>query len=589
MSHYLRVVTMLMVVHSVEPYERIVFESFSRNSSVALFGKDIYSTRFSTSWTDVPLNKPPSSFHNYSLSEYVAVGKTPNYECVFGMDTVSKLGGIRTQAITVTYQIVTCPHPPSELRPSLIGKPVSICVGNKTIMNSTAVYKAIAPSQRKYKYCACLLMWYRSEFLLEWLWYHTVVHGLQKVYIYDNDSDIDKLKEHVDLLSHYFNLEYIPWTIHKIQPAYHGYCPLKAGVECDWVSVTDIDEFVYIDKGKRMVDYLASVSAEIGGLELRMVAISSGNTSMIRKPEGGVMRNYNCYGSGTNWKSVVRPEALHTSLVNAVHYYGYDYPRFKPKKSPPPHLYHFKTQAWEVYMRKYIRRASPATRSFKMPDKTAPTLDNPDPKWKKNVEKECSKPHTRTPLHSHAQCVLAHKLCEDDEPHRLQVAILGLGGIGSGLTWITKLLKKHNIFCVSLDWTTSRGFGNDVRFSKIVHHLRHPLSAIAALIDTSTNNDDMHGKLRKAVQSWVVENKKLEIVADARYRIEDISLEALCQLVTNEHEKCSKMPVLRPRIRFSAGESPSLNLTWAKLRQADNYTTTLAMDMARRYGYRITD
>lgn len=25
--------------------------------------------------------------------------------------------------------------------------------------------------------------------------------------------------------------------------------------------------------------------------------------------------------------------------MNAVHYYGYDYPRFKPKKSPPPHLY----------------------------------------------------------------------------------------------------------------------------------------------------------------------------------------------------------------------------------------------------------
>lgn len=50
-----------------------------------------------------------------------------------------------------------------------------------------------------------------------------------------------------------------------------------------------------------------------------MMLMTAGNASWIRKPErGGVVSNYRCRGREKNQKSIVRPEALHQSHLNAV-------------------------------------------------------------------------------------------------------------------------------------------------------------------------------------------------------------------------------------------------------------------------------
>jgi len=76
----------------------------SRESHVTIFGKDIYSTVFSTALTDVPLNKPPHAFHNHSLTRFTKLGKSPLYECVFNLSSAfdGQLGWKRPADAIVT-------------------------------------------------------------------------------------------------------------------------------------------------------------------------------------------------------------------------------------------------------------------------------------------------------------------------------------------------------------------------------------------------------------------------------------------------------------------------------------------------------
>jgi hypothetical protein len=277
-------------------------------------------------------------------------------------------------------------------------------------MSSQALYREIVevPAKPKYRYCACLLAWYRAEFLHEWLWYHTKAHGLQKTWVYDNDSTEDDLPEMTSLLAEEFNIEYVPWHTHQVQAAYHGHCATLAGRECEWVSFTDVDEFVHVDpsKNKGRLDQLlhelelqgikSARFNRVGGLEARMIAVSTGDASMLRQPEGGVLRNYRCVGKvgGTNWKSIVRPRALHFSLTNGVHQYAYDSPTYAMKpyvgSRAAVRFYHYQYQAWEIHMRKYMRRASALSRSFKLKNKSEElSWMRPDIKWKEAVVNEC--------------------------------------------------------------------------------------------------------------------------------------------------------------------------------------------------------
>jgi hypothetical protein len=358
--------------------------------------------------------------------------KIPTYSCIVGSDKLAeevnnaercREGMVSMKAISVTFQIVTCNHPPAEIAAKLYGCPITIQVDQdaKTeYMPSKALYREIVkmPEKPKYRYCACLLVWYRAEFLHEWLWYHTKAHGLQKTWIYDNDSVEDDLPETSSLLAEEFNIEYVPWHTHKVQLAYHGHCATLAGRECEWVSFTDVDEFVYVDPNEndgRLYGVLENLETEglfdaklghsthVGGIEARMVTMSAGDVSMIRQPEGGVLRNYQCTGKSTNWKSIIRPRALHFSLCNAVHYYAYDSPAYVPKRyfsrrddefQATVRFYHYKNQAWEIYMRKYIRRASPVTSSFKLRNRSQELSPmRPDAKWEELVVNQCTDSH----------------------------------------------------------------------------------------------------------------------------------------------------------------------------------------------------
>ena len=516
---------------------------------------------------------------------------------------------IVTRVLTITYQTLTCEHPPEAMRASLYGKQITVAA-NHTLMKSTALYTPVKPPQKKKKtYCACLLMWYRAEFLLEWIWYHHAVHGLEKIFIYDNDSTLDNLKKEVERLQEHFDIEYIPWHIHKIQPAYHGHCALRAQHECEWASFTDVDEFIYVEKNERLSDYLKVQRPNVGGLELRMITMSSGDVHKVYKPEGGTVRGYTCSGKSTNWKSIVRPDALHQSLVNAVHYYGYQYPPFTGKRmygssgntdTGYVRLYHYKNQAWEIFMRKYIRRASPATKRFKLKSSggsNIPRAHLPDATWTKLMDTECVN-RNKTMVYDTAQCHMAPKRCphvKDD--NLLPALILGIGGLGSGLQWMQKTMDKHGIEVAVADWGKVRdGFSSHAkkdqqRYRRIIHHVRHPLAAIAASIALDADPTDeqyLETNVVPALRKWVIENQMLELVTDSRYRVEDVDLRTFCKQVSKgdaNFQKCTLLPAFKPRIGFGPQGKPKSSISWETLYEADEYTTKIASKLAAQYGY----
>lgn len=595
LARLLLLLLLTVLAEGSDGYERVVLSALSRPADVVVFGKDIHSTRFTTSWTDVPMKKPPHTFHDHRLSAFVASGRAPQYQCAFGADM-----GTKVNATTVNYQIVTCPHPPEPARDGLYGQPVTLVIGGEggKYMNSTAVYERPVEARPKYNYCACLLMWYRAEFLLEWLLYHSVVHGLQKVFIYDNDSGVDELEQAVRFLGTHFNVERVPWLVHKIQPAYHGHCAVKAGRECEWVSFTDIDEFVHVAprEGGHLGNYLRKLGPKVGALEMRMVTTSAGNPHLLRKPAGGVLRNYRCTGNSTNWKSIVRPRGLHRSLTNAVHYYAMDAPAFyniRLTDRAAVKLYHFKNQAWEIFMRKYERRASPATKKFRLHGGRAIAhVLNPDPKWQKVVIHECSDPEG-SPLFALLQQKITPIFCHSPscDAEFGDVAVLaGTGGPGSGIRWIEQKLVQQALKVaavpvagnVSLDHSFKER--KAVRLPHLLHHRRHPLGAISSLALTMPIN--------AALGHWVMANAVLDITADWSYRVEDVQPAEICRQVGMPKPHCQGFPTLRPRKSFVAVGAPPtapVPVTWEALRAADPYVAKLALAMASGYGYNVSE
>jgi hypothetical protein len=139
-----------------------------------------------------------------------------------------------------------------------------------------------------------------------------------------------------------------------------------------------------------------------------------------------------------------------------------------------------------------------------------------------------------------------------------------------------------------------------------VHHVRHPLVAIQAIFDdhvpaafgtasqVSDSQDTLDVLLASRMQTYVIENQMIEMVADSRYRAEDVSLVELCgfgPVDLSSEMACKNMPLLPPRVGFRGprdgrGAARS-QLTWAKLLEVDPAFGKQTIELARRYGYTV--
>ena len=266
-------------------------------------------------------------------------------------------------------------------------------------------------------------------------------------------------------------------------------------------------------------------------------------------------------------------------------------------------------------MRKYVRRASPATRGFKHRDGSREvTVDNPDGKWAENVESQCTQ-GIEAPIKRQSRCLVSPKACPGEEPDR-NLMIVGIGGLGSGLSWLKhhlaetvgeqspgylNLLKENNVgvygnrdYGVEVkDWREVRHISSDkkmkeLRYAGIVHHVQHPLAAVRAMC---IGHLPLDATVRSALKSWIFENQMIEMVADSRYRVEDANLVELCeQAGPDVGELCEPLAGMKPRVNFGNAQGVAEEiLSWDYLEGLDPLGARQAMEMAARYGYTVDE
>nr|DAD30672.1 TPA_asm: hypothetical protein HUJ06_009523 [Nelumbo nucifera] len=289
------------------------------------------------------------------------------FECVYDGDFNSTKHLLRSDVISVAQEIVRCktplivmngPHNPNN------SMKVSIRVKGGRILNSVAHPEAVEPDAGKYEMCVCTMLRNQARFLQEWVMYHGRI-GVQRWFIYDNNSD-DDIHRMIEMLKGSgYNMTRHAWPWIKTQEAGFSHCAMRARESCKWVGFIDVDEFLYMPSGLYLHDVVRNQSGsyysdhgQVG--EIRISCHSFGPSGLKRVPEKGVTVGYTCrMGTPERHKSIVRPEALNSTLINVVHHFhlreGFKYVDVERGVMV---INHYKYQVWEVFKEKFYRRVA---------------------------------------------------------------------------------------------------------------------------------------------------------------------------------------------------------------------------------------
>ncbi|KAL8545768.1 hypothetical protein ACS0TY_005770 [Phlomoides rotata] len=294
------------------------------------------------------------------------------FKCVFGLNLDKPKFVLRTDVVSVAQEIVRCRTPlsilntPHRFSPTFLGSfEVSVRVLGRRTLNSIARLKHHQSSPQRldhvkqHKLCVCTMLRNQARFLHEWITYHTRV-GIEQWFIYDNNSD-DNIEDVVgSLVDSNYNITRHLWPWIKTQEAGLSHCALRARESCEWVGFIDVDEFFHLPKGESLYDVVLNESRANKVAELRIPCHSFGPSGLKNVPKNGVMAGYTCrLAAPERHKSIVRPDALHSSLINVVHHFHLQ-SGFKHANMNRSDLVinHYKYQVWEVFKEKFHRRVA---------------------------------------------------------------------------------------------------------------------------------------------------------------------------------------------------------------------------------------
>eukprot|EP00053_Salpingoeca_punica_P012947 m.116356 g.116356 ORF g.116356 m.116356 type:complete len:645 (+) comp16073_c0_seq1:81-2015(+) len=584
----------------------VVFASLSTEESVSLFGTEMPTGGLFISdagkCAEGRKVTEVSNLHGVSPSRTMTEQQTQfgGMFCLFD-------SRIKTRALHSILQSVRCEHPPEDVRESLVGKPVTIMTSD-VICATSATYSLPSPSlpprggEPKHYLCSCLTMWQRADALMEWVRYHYHLMGVTKLFIYDNESHEDKLAEKVRWMQNGYDIDYIYWPEQRTQYAFKSHCMLAAQGVCEWLTTTDVDEFPFIMDPKipdgRLDTWLKTKPDNVGALSLSMQPIIDGGCH-LKTPPGGVMKNYHCQPkTRMSKKHILRPLAIHPSLMTTVHdgcyKQGYKTEIVSEAKVV---LKHYTLQSWQEVMKKYQRRAGPKSKwTF-----AEVAADKPSGFYM-NMCHYCK--HRRGAI-SHA--IENFYLCKSSLKHagakckdgRLNAKLLitGTGGDGSALDTTRKILApliEGADSSVSVSWESvmldDSLNTSDRRFAQVFHQVQDPLVAIPALVSLPESTWAWIEKhtpivraadqpLRRALYHWVTWNQFIESLSDVTYRAETIASKQICKQLAKggiDIEQLNASDLMT---------SPVTPTTWDALEAVDPLVASMAKNMAIQYGY----
>ncbi|KAF7130771.1 hypothetical protein RHSIM_Rhsim10G0011800 [Rhododendron simsii] len=213
------------------------------------------------------------------------------------------------------------------------------------------------PVRKRHEICVCTMLRNQAQFLREWVVYHARI-GIQRWFIYDNNSDDDISSLIESLNDENFNITRHLWPWIKTQEAGFSHCALRARDSCEWVGFIDVDEFLHFPSGSSLHDVIGNLTGNVA--ELRVSCHSFGPSGLKRVPAKGVTQGYTCrMAAPERHKSIVRPEALNSTLINSVHHFhlasGFEFVNMKRHVLV---INHYKYPVWEVFKEKFYRRVA---------------------------------------------------------------------------------------------------------------------------------------------------------------------------------------------------------------------------------------
>ncbi|XP_010441230.1 PREDICTED: glycosyltransferase family 92 protein RCOM_0530710-like isoform X2 [Camelina sativa] len=299
------------------------------------------------------------------------VADVSRYECVYGWDFTKPKLLLRAQVISAAQEIVRCKTPLTVLDGprTAQSQPVKVSVRIKGSEMLPSVAQPIkrpgrVTDSKPFETCVCTMTRNAANVLREWVMYHGKI-GVQRWFIYDNNSDDDIVSEIKNLENHGYNVSRHFWPWIKTQEAGFANCAIRAKRDCDWVAFIDVDEFFYIPSGQTLTDVIRNhtiaPSLSIGEIgEIRTPCHSFGPSGLRDRPREGVTTAYTCRMTlPERHKSIIRPESLNATLINVVHHFHLrDGFTFADVDKGTMVINHYKYQVWDVFKEKFKRRVA---------------------------------------------------------------------------------------------------------------------------------------------------------------------------------------------------------------------------------------
>ncbi|CAN6881327.1 hypothetical protein Bca4012_071544 [Brassica carinata] len=278
-----------------------------------------------------------------------------------------------TQALAAAQEVVRCVLPESlKLNPEMFRVSVIHIDPRGRFTPALPSVARVYGSEKKssgvkHELCVCTMLWNQAPFLREWIMYHSWL-GVERWFIYDNNSD-DDIQEEIELLnSENYNVSRHVWPWIKTQEAGFSHCAVRAKDECIWVGFFDVDEFYYFPThrsqglpSKNALSSLVSNYTSWGLVgEIRTECHSYGPSGLTTVPSQGVTVGYTCrQANPERHKSIIRPEMLTSSLLNEVHHFqmreGVGHMSLLESVAV---VNHYKYQVWDTFKAKFQRRVA---------------------------------------------------------------------------------------------------------------------------------------------------------------------------------------------------------------------------------------
>ncbi|KAI4389398.1 hypothetical protein MLD38_001628 [Melastoma candidum] len=286
------------------------------------------------------------------------------FECIFGWDFRRPRFMFRSEVKSIAQEIVRCRTPLGVLNGSN-GSSIKVSVrikGGRTIQTIARPHNRASlslPRQKLHEMCVCTMLRNQAKHMREWVIYHAHI-GVQRWFIYDNNSDDDIADVIESLYDENYNISRHVWPWVKTQEAGFVHCALRARDTCQWVGFIDVDEFLHLPSGILLDSVLRNESRPSNVAELRVSCHSFGPSGLKHAPREGVTVGYTCrIAAPERHKSIVRPEALNSTLINVVHHFHlksqFDFANVDRGVMV---INHYKYQVWEVFKEKFYRRVA---------------------------------------------------------------------------------------------------------------------------------------------------------------------------------------------------------------------------------------